>query len=208
MGSRIGACWWCGLNGPVQDGHVVPRNLFPKGERPANLITLPECANCNQGSSNDEEYFLFALLAEGSIDSAAANRILDQAAHSKRDRQKLAQRFLRMTSGTRVLVPGISGRVELEVDRINRVLRRMVAGLYRHEFEVRLPRPEKTYVEIKPGTDITAHPVYRAVLQEPEHQSGQGVLSYSVKRSSDKKRSAWLLKFYGAVEAFAHTEEG
>jgi len=172
MKPRTGVCWWCGRSGPVQDGHIIPRSLFPKGERPANLITLPECPNCNQGSSNDEEYFLFAVLAEASIDSAAANRILDQAGRSKRNRKKLAHRFLRMTSKTRVLVPGISGRVELEVDRINRVLRRMVAGLYRHEFGATLSRPAEMYVEIRPGPDITAHPLYRALLQEPERQIG------------------------------------
>lgn len=55
--------------------HVPARSLFPT-PRPNDLITVPACASCNNGSQPDDDYFRnsLALIAEPTP-SAALDRI-------------------------------------------------------------------------------------------------------------------------------------
>src|SRR5258705_116103 len=65
-GGRVGkrqrkpeSCVYCVKPATDRD-HVPPKGLFPKGQRPWNLVTVPSCKECNgsKGSkvSLDDEY--------------------------------------------------------------------------------------------------------------------------------------------------------
>lgn len=55
--------------------HVPGKCLFPK-PRPTDLITVPACEQCNNGSSLEDEYFLDTLaLIDEERPSAALERL-------------------------------------------------------------------------------------------------------------------------------------
>src|SRR4051812_30015103 len=60
VASTIAECVYCGLNGPITDDHVPPKNLFPY-PRPSNLITVPACNDCNKSFSKDDEWLRLTL---------------------------------------------------------------------------------------------------------------------------------------------------
>jgi len=51
----------------VTDDHLPPRNIFPKPQpNNVDLITVPACSKCNEGSSRDDEEFkLYISLKSG-----------------------------------------------------------------------------------------------------------------------------------------------
>ncbi len=111
-----------------------PRCLFSK-PRPSNLITVPCCVPCNRDAQKQDEYFRIAITAgidaakfpRESADSARAVKSLSRAA-SLGFARKLLQSY-----------DGNSGDLDIEVDRITIVLRRIVRGLFYHHTKVRLP---------------------------------------------------------------------
>lgn len=50
-------CIYCRSRKANSRDHVPPKNLFPI-PRPANLITVPSCVECNRFFKKDEDYFL------------------------------------------------------------------------------------------------------------------------------------------------------
>lgn len=63
MGAVI--CALCGIRPATTAEHVPAKSLFAK-PRPNDLITVPACALCNQGSQANDDYFrkTLALIAE------------------------------------------------------------------------------------------------------------------------------------------------
>jgi hypothetical protein len=56
-------CTLCGIRPATTSEHIPPESFF-EPPYPANLITVPACAECNNGSERDDEYvrtFLAAL---------------------------------------------------------------------------------------------------------------------------------------------------
>ncbi len=61
MSKNIGSkCVLCGDNKATTNEHIPPKGIFLK-PRPSNLITVPACDNCNNGSSKADEYFTVML---------------------------------------------------------------------------------------------------------------------------------------------------
>jgi hypothetical protein len=68
-------CVNCGAAVDLTRDHVPPKNLFPK-PRP-ELFTVASCRACNNGASEDDEYFRLTLsMAEGSGDHPDAKGVL------------------------------------------------------------------------------------------------------------------------------------
>ena len=57
---KFGTCVYCGKIRTITDDHIPPSSIFAK-PKPNNLITVPSCHYCNQGSSKDDEYFRLTL---------------------------------------------------------------------------------------------------------------------------------------------------
>lgn len=53
--NRRGVCAYCGKDKKLTDDHVPPKVLLHK-PYPANLPTVPACADCNRGFQKDDEY--------------------------------------------------------------------------------------------------------------------------------------------------------
>jgi hypothetical protein len=55
-------CVLCGINPATSREHVPPESFF-ESPYPLNLITVPSCSHCNQGSHLDDDYFLAFLVS-------------------------------------------------------------------------------------------------------------------------------------------------
>jgi hypothetical protein len=57
VGTAESRCVLCGVNAATTREHVPPESFFER-PYPDNLITVPACASCNQGSHLDDDYLL------------------------------------------------------------------------------------------------------------------------------------------------------
>lgn len=131
-------CYICGNLADSMD-HIPPDGIFPD-PKPTNLITVPACSECNQGSSDDDEYFrtIFAIDA-ASHESSHAGMLMNK---------KITRQFTKRPALRNHLI-GKMKRVNLfsergiyiekgyafECDkkRVQAVVEKIVKGLYLHE---------------------------------------------------------------------------
>ena len=64
-----GTCAYCGAVGPVTDGHVPPRSLFPTQ---FGVPKIPSRSACNGGLSGDDEYFRAAVALRMEVENNPA----------------------------------------------------------------------------------------------------------------------------------------
>lgn len=206
-------CPYCLQNEADTQDHVVPEGLFDVAP-PGGYIKVPACEPCNNGHSRDEEYFLVAILGEATLTSAAANRVLDRLAEDhrtgRRRRTGLARALRSRVRPAEIYTPaGIyvatGGTIALDTPRINRVLTKMVRGLYFYEFGCPLPQDATVFVEIKPQGEHLQWPPVQAALAAPAKALAD-VFSYRVWVLPERATcTSWALGFYDAVLAIAIT---
>ena len=118
-------CVYCGAPAETRD-HVPPKCFLEEGE--ARRATVPACLACNRRFSMHEQYTI-ALLAQIGTSRALGNKVDAGGAVDRAFERSPAfeQRFIDRLSVDE------SGRVliEPEVERVELVLRKVVAGLYR-----------------------------------------------------------------------------
>lgn len=150
------------------------------------------------------------LGAEGSLYSEIPDGVLARwdADHrsGKRSRAGLAQRLLESLESVEVrsasgLYLGAGKRFTLDVPRVNRVLTKIVKGLFFHELGRRLPGDARVYVEIKPDVAVLEREPFGWVRSEQASTPRRlgGVLTYRYFAFPDcVEASLWLLAFYAA----------
>jgi hypothetical protein len=206
-------CVYCVSNEADTEDHVVAEGFFetaPEG----GYIKVPACYACNNRLSRDEEYFLVAVLAESTLGSQTANRVLDRLSEDhrsgRRKRTGLAISLLDKVRPINVHSPsgihlGTASGVELDTERANRVLEKTLRGLYFHHFGTPLPIDARVYVEIEPDLDRLRSPVIGAALSQPPHTL-RDVFTYRVFRLPEGRHTtSWAFRFYDAVLAVGVT---
>ena len=130
--AKSAECVYCGDYRELTKDHVPPRSLFSK-PRPA-LITVPCCSPCNKGFQQDDEYF--QLMVKAGIDK---QRFPKELADSLKAINNLARPESRRfaISFLEHYEPN-PGRHHVDLKRIERVLHRIVRGLFYHHVKVRL----------------------------------------------------------------------
>lgn len=203
-------CVYCVESDAATEDHVVPEGFFE--EAPENgYIKVPACYSCNNRISRDEEYFLVAILAEATEHSETANRVLDRLGRDhrsgRRRRTGLAIALLEKVRsvsayGAGGIYLGTAQGVELDTDRINRVLEKILRGLYFHHYASPLPRDARLYVEIKPDAARLRSPEIANALSQMPHVMGD-VFMYHLYTQVDA--TSWAFHFYGTVDAIGVT---
>jgi len=207
-------CIYCGEREADTDDHVVAEGFFeaaPEG----GYIKVPACLECNNKRySKDEEYFLVAVLAEATATSLVANRVLDRLAadhHSGRRRRiGLAVSLLEKVRPVENQSPGgiylgTGPGLELDTARVNRVLEKIVRGLFSHKFHRPLPPDARVVVEIKPEPDHLRSPLVAAALAQPPSFLGEVFMYRVYALAENPDCTSWALGFYDAVLAIAIT---
>lgn len=136
-------CAYCGKPATTRD-HLPPKGLFTP-PLPEDLVTVPACSLCNNGASADDEVFRNELsIMAGSFgeSSKAAERLQPTMRGIRRNKAMLgkavlsAQRVERWSPGGLYLGHGYA--IPLAPDVQQRVINRIVRGLYWHHFRARL----------------------------------------------------------------------
>lgn len=211
-----GICTYCGKEGPVTSDHVPPKSLFAK-QRPSDpdLITVPACEDCREGTGKDDEYLRYMLAfradPEKSRDPAAA---VQRALRGLRrpEQQDFRQaiwdcvqiRRLRTPTG---LFVGHAPTYAVGLERIEGVVKRTVRGLCRHHMNERLPTDAQVTVWAEdafrtPDPEVMQPllTILGPVLNEPEQVKSDRAFVYRyVLTDGGGFGSAWLVRFYQDV---------
>lgn len=137
MNSAERHCYLCGVvvdeKSKTRD-HVPPKGLFLK-PLPSNLITVPCCEGCNNGKSNEEEFFrliaTIGLNKSAEADALYRQRVLPRTLERGRLRReinsmmKTAENFWSVVNG--VYMPLCKVGVDLNI--LKRVIERTARGL-------------------------------------------------------------------------------
>jgi hypothetical protein len=191
--AKSAECVYCGDYRELTKDHVPPRSLFSK-PRPA-LITVPCCSPCNKGFQQDDEYF--QLMVKAGIDK---QRFPKELADSLKAINNLARPESRRfaISFLEHYEPN-PGRHHVDLKRIERVLHRIVRGLFYHHVKVRLLEslPFK-FVSINDSPSrAAAFSGVIAGLESCPTTIGEDVFRYAFEQEVPLTLSmAWLFTFY------------
>lgn len=138
-------CAYCGRTDELTKDHVPPKTIFGK-PRPTDLITVVACRECNNANSMDEEYFRLKLcMGEQVGDDAVArnNREVVFRSLTRSQASRLKKSFIADTHRVELRTPsgiytGTSFAFDVDLERIFRVVAKIVRGLYFHETGRRL----------------------------------------------------------------------
>jgi hypothetical protein len=160
-------CYLCGkteaeLGSTLTSDHVIADCFFPQ-PKPANLLTLPCCDDCQREYRKDEEYIRNSFAP---ISNLTANKDALQAwkktHRSMKRRAAMYADFLKRTFPIAVGARTILG-LSFSQERTDKVIRKMVLGLHYHHTGVRLPSDVKMHVYFQPSKildDLLKHRKY------------------------------------------------
>lgn len=143
MGKRIKGrpCALCSNAAATTREHVPPRSVIPdawRRELKSNCVTVPACAKCNNGSSDDDSVFKIYVGAHcqfGEHEPAERENLLKTLL---KDNRLFEQFFIKSEEvyiqppGSKVMQPAR----QIKIDRgvIKRVSKKICRGLHYHEF--------------------------------------------------------------------------
>lgn len=209
-------CAYCGMptQAPTRD-HVVPSTLWGgRGFRPQHPVVVPACVRCQQEYDCEAEYFRNCIVAMVDRNShPVAERVLTTSLirsleRSQRAVSELFRRYRllprRTPSG---IITGFAPGFAIDLGRINRVVEKIVRGIYYAKSGTRLP-PEYE-VGVYEGNGFWEDEHTRDLISAMCPAEGQGddvFCCRDVRDNGDPNRVAWLLIFYGRIGFFALIE--
>ena len=211
-------CTFCPRPATTSD-HIPPKGLF--AQRPSNLITVPACEACNNGTSDDDEYFRqIAMAAETVSGSPDADPVSEKIIRSfqRKEARGFREKFfedlrpvsLWTTSG---LYAGESFAYSLESDRLMKTCIKIVKDLFYHTTGQPLPEgyeaiavPLENFCQWLERITRLRSASFSFLQTQPETEIGRGVFSYrTCRRDADPNTSLWLLQFYRSVRFIGGT---
>jgi hypothetical protein len=205
-------CAYCGSSSPETVDHLPPKGVFPE-PLPADPITVPCCKQCHAGTSNDDQHFRDVLLSAAELESEpraakARERLLRSIARPQQ--RRYWEGFVRAIEDVDVLSEGgiwLGQQPGIPLTpRIDRVVERIVRGLYWREFGKPLP---VTHQVLKPHLDQGGRSLdWIAGLgirvgRRPVVACG-GQFSYVFAMTDEDPESGiWIGEFFGRVWAMA-----
>jgi hypothetical protein len=204
-------CVYCGVRGATTADDIPPKCLFSR-PLPTTLVKVPSCFPCNNGASKDDEYFRTVLSFRHDVDHPDAEVAREAALRSlvRPEAPGLRAAFLRGVREVELRTPaglvlGRAGAYDVDVPRVDRVVRRIVMGLLYQEAGKPLPPgyATKTYLltQIDSSADDVLTLIVGTVVQKaPLRFIGPRTVSYrTLHTTDDPKASACLVTFYERV---------
>jgi len=207
-------CVQCGTRPAESMDHIPPKNLFAR-PRPNNLITVPSCNRCNQGSSDDDEYFRFCCsIRHDTAEHPNAAKVWPTALRGlvKPQKRRMHAAFRKGMKELSVSTPagiylGQATSYSVDLGRLNRVICRVIRGLFFHHTDRILDgdyRAISYAIEGIDGSSAENVAALRSVIQplllKDPIVIGQNVFSYRFQIvEDDDNASGWLLSIYEKV---------
>lgn len=188
---------------------MPPKGIFPK-PRPANLITVPSCGNCNGNTKLDDEYFRL-IVSVASNNSSDGSAILTTRVFPKwREKPALLERLI---SSMRLVDAYSEGGIFVgarpaftySAKRLLNVIRKTVKGLYYHHICLPIPVPyDVKDFQLRPRLAKSFIPLVQALRR---YDMGTDAFSYRyVVDEKEPGLSYWFLMFYKDVLIWTRTE--
>lgn len=196
-------CIFCGNTANTRE-HIPPKQFF-KGTPDKPLITVPSCNTCNAGFQKDEDFFrqfYASMLMERSseakklMEGEVSRSILRTPAlgHQMFSQMKLVDAYTKagLYKGKMTMYT-VSGSDKM---RINRVVTKVIKGLFFHEFGQTIPENWITkiiwitpQIEKEQKLDVMGKQPYWRVIKED-------TFAYWVNYVPETLQSVWLLDFF------------
>ena len=201
------ACAYCGRAATTMD-HIPPRKLFPQPWSD-DLITVPCCDSCNNYASRDDEYFIWVVTinakAVGSEADEARRQRLQMPASIRR--RRMATRIVNARRPVDIVTPagvwlGRAMGYNVDLGRVDRVLERVVRGLYFVERGYRLPQNVFVAAHAEPPPDAFHWPTIQTLIARGGRSVARGAFEYWFSAVDDRPEWALcLMRFFGGVLA-------
>jgi hypothetical protein len=210
-------CYICGKPAETRD-HVPPKAIFPD-PRPTDLITVPACEQCNHKFSLDDEYFRWFITTTNS-EQPLVKQLVDKRV-IRRFRKKPALLHHLMSQAIKVDIFSEGGiflkqapAFKYERSRIQKVIEKIVRGLYRHEqgYVLTNSYTVKKFILYPPPPNKQPPPpnekLREAFLSLPLNTVSDGrVFAYRYWIApQDVGISCWLLQFFERTLIMAMTD--
>jgi hypothetical protein len=204
-----GGCAYCGETATTRD-HIPPVKLFPQ-PRTSDLITVPCCDRCNNGASDDDEYFVWAVTMSRKCQGPQSQRVLNQrltpplSNRRRRAVDKLvdASRPVDLVSSGGVFL-GRAVAYDVNLDTLNRVVSRCLSGLYFRHFKARVPDDYLAQGFVEPPPASLRMPVAQALMSRQPCSVGAGVFDYWIARAdppAPEGVALCMMRFFGSMIA-------
>lgn len=213
MAEREGQCAFCGERGTVTDDHVPPQGIFYTTHAGEELIQVPGCGECNEGNSDDDEYFRDVTVSRKESYAHPRSHVIRRKAVRSLNRPQARgkkEAFKRSILAYRC--PALLGAhhisdvaaVEVDIERLVRVARKIIRGLYYHEQGEPLPNPKQTTVFAFHDKQFE-YSQPRAIIEWLDgavwREKREGVFSYRYRVAEDNPAiSLWQFRFFSTPE--------
>lgn len=205
-------CAYCGIpSRELTRDHVVPCALWVKGERPGHPVIVPACLKCHKKYDDEATYFRNCLVSMCDMDAhpMLGKLLRGPVVRSIGRRRGVARDFfrnsqLRERRDKAGIITGSGRAFELDLPRFNRIVEKIVRGLFFFKSHERLPDTHE--VGIFPDDAFWDMAGFQSLGPgwEPAAGLGDDVFTCRCQRdSSDDYSTAWLLVFYQKVVLFA-----
>lgn len=210
------ACVYCGAPATTKDD-VPPRAIFPG--RPKSL-RVPACASCNNGASKDDEYFAL-VMSRKHRDRSQPVGAVEVALRMERAHRRSAGLRATVDPHTVFIAPRTPAGIVLplqswtmvNMERVERVLARLVRGIYWYRTGERLPKDLRIVAvskdDLKPEQVKWLFDLKPAEWDRGHVGRGEVVFRYQVTRYEPfgKYGTLWLLGFYNEWDFVVQTGE-
>ncbi len=204
-------CTYCGVISELTVDHVPPKCFYPK-PRPSDLITVPSCLKCNQDVGKDEEFFLATFMFSQAGISEAGQKLWNEKLNRTYEkniglRRKIAE-HLRLTD---VFTPeglflGTKLKINPAESRFEKVINKIVRGLYWFEYQVTLP-PEIKIITLR-MSDSERIDNAKNVAHKLKNGSRnwEGIFRYKYSQlTGSTSESIWLMLLWEHVGFLSYT---
>jgi hypothetical protein len=212
-------CAYCGAQATTLD-HIPPKGFFtaPYG----TLLTVPSCAACNNGASDDDEWVRNDLvLVNTNAEHPSARDLADAAyrALAMPEKKRMHDAFMQTVQNREARTEGglyfTVPTFYIQAERMRRVVSRIAKGLYwHHHDQARLPD----------GYIASGYPVDEAIKWDREKtkrsvallldqeiftlgNKGEFYYSFYTPLNDDPHVTLWLLVFYERFGIIALTQK-
>lgn len=202
-------CVLCQLREATTRDHVPPKCLFPR-PRPDNLITVPACAQCNNGASDHDDLFKVFLSMQVSENSEIGLRLFHEKTVRTLERNRALLERIRQES-VELQIKNEKGELKTRTGVLwdsaahDAVISRTIKGLYYHHTGHFLSSHLELKVQYLRGVPEELTPMLD-LCSEVTIGNSQILYKYWF-HPEDISNSLWLFEFYGAHWASGYTSK-
>lgn len=208
---KKGNCAFCGKFGPVTREHFVAKGLWA-GPRPNRSLTVPTCFDCNNGASDDDQYFRNVMAIVHDTDHPEAKKVFEgPMKRSFGYDPTLLKELLKGRGVAPYFTPSgllLGNKPFLTVDdrRMNRILCKIVLGLFYVARGHAMPDTHAVYICASPDKEMLKMCLSMTQSMCPEQCFGDDVFVWRFcGDAEDQNLTYWMLAFYKKVVFFGAT---